>query len=174
MPEFKDQRLQIPQGFISYADSTISGSLNVTGVINTKFVQGVLSGDQSITNNLDTQIQFIDQYDPNGWLTSYDFKPTIAGYYDIFLNVLLENPGVTNNQANIQFSFNATSQILLIQQVLNNATNQTLNGGKIVYLNGTTDFIRFTIFHGSGGSKKILQSSSTYQGTWFYAKLLSS
>ena len=30
MPEFKDQRLQIEQGFISYADSTISGSLILT------------------------------------------------------------------------------------------------------------------------------------------------
>ena len=30
MPEFKDQRLQIKQGFISYADSTISRSLVLT------------------------------------------------------------------------------------------------------------------------------------------------
>lgn len=30
MPEFKDQRLQIEQGFISYANSTISGSLILT------------------------------------------------------------------------------------------------------------------------------------------------
>ena len=151
---------------------SLTGTLDATGPINIKFVQGVLSGDQSINNATDTVIQFIDQNDTNGWLTSNQFKPTIAGYYEVHCNVLLESPGVSNNQANIQMRLNGSTQVL-IQQVLNSVTNQTLSGTKIIYLNGSTDYVDFTVYHGSGATKKLLQGAA-YQGTWFTAKLISS
>ena len=136
-------------------------------------VQGKLSANQSISANTDVIIQFVDDFDPQNWWNSstYQFTPTIAGYYNIFVGVWLDNPGVTNNQANIQVRKNGNS-FVIVQNPLNNVTGQAFEASKIVYLNGTTDYIEFTIFQGSTGSVNILQGTANGSGTWFSASLI--
>jgi hypothetical protein len=136
-------------------------------------VQGKLSANQSISANTDVIIQFVDDFDPQNWWNSstYQLTPTIAGYYNIFVGVWLDNPGVTNNQANIQVRKNGNS-FVIVQNPLNNVTGQAFEASKIVYLNGTTDYIEFTIFQGSTGSVNILQGTANGSGTWFSASLI--
>jgi hypothetical protein len=50
MPEFRDPRLQIKKGFISYADSTISGSLTISGST-AQIGNTVLSGSINISGS---------------------------------------------------------------------------------------------------------------------------
>jgi len=136
-------------------------------------VQGKLSANQSISANTDVIIQFVDDFDPQNWwnASTYQFTPTIAGYYNIFVGVWLDNPGVTNNQANVQVRKNGNS-FIIVQNPLNNVTGQAFEASKIVYLNGTTDYVDFTIYQGSTGSVNILQGTANGSGTWFSASLI--
>lgn len=48
---------------------------------------------------------------------------------------------------------------------------RSMTGTKLVYLNGTTDYVSFTAFNGGGSSQTIQQGSATGQGTWFSVQL---
>jgi hypothetical protein len=152
----------------------VTGGGGSTGLTASDYVaQGKLSANQSISANTDVIIQFVDDFDPQNWwnASTYQLTPTIAGYYNIFVGVWLDNPGVTNNQANIQVRKNGNS-FVIVQNPLNNVTGQAFEASKIVYLNGTTDYIEFTIFQGSTGSVNILQGTANGSGTWFSASLI--
>jgi hypothetical protein len=153
---------------------TATGGGSSTGLTSSDYVvQGKLSANQSISANTDVIIQFVDDFDPKNWWNSstYQLTPTIAGYYNIFVGVWLDNPGVTNNQANVQVRKNGNS-FVIVQNPLNNVTGQAFEASKIVYLNGTTDYVEFTIFQGSTGSVNILQGTANGSGTWFSASLI--
>jgi len=152
----------------------VTGGGGSTGLTPSDYVvQGKLGANQSISANTDVIIQFVDDFDPQNWwnASTYQLTPTIAGYYNIFVGVWLDNPGVTNNQANIQVRKNGNS-FVIVQNPLNNVTGQAFEASKIVYLNGTTDYIEFTIFQGSTGSVNILQGTANGSGTWFSASLI--
>jgi hypothetical protein len=150
-----------------------SGSSGVSGLSASNYVaQGRLNANQPISSDTDTVIQFIDDFDPNNWYDSstYKFTPTIAGYYNINLGVWLDTPGTASNQANTQARKNG-STFIISQSPLNTTTGQGLGGSKIVYLNGTTDYVDFTIYQGSGTTKNILKGGAA-EGTWFSAALI--
>jgi hypothetical protein len=105
--------------------------------------------------------------------SSNQFTPTIAGYYNISFGVWLQNAGVSSNQVNTQMRKNGNSMILS-QQPLNNGTGISLGGSRIIQMNGTTDYIDWTIFQGSGSSANgtLLQGTVNGSGTWFSAFLI--
>jgi hypothetical protein len=178
----------IKNGYFSQGNSEITGSLRVTAGItgslqgtasyaettpltnNAYFAQGILSADQTIPPNTDEIIQFVDQYDPQGWYDSgtYQFTPTIEGYYTISLGVLFDNPGDNSVLLNVQMRVNG-NQEMIIQQPSRSTFGTSLFGTKIVYLNGSGDYIDFTAFQGTGGNINILQGNSAGSGTWFSA-----
>jgi hypothetical protein len=152
----------------------VTGGGGSTGLTASDYVvQGKLSANQSISANTDVIIQFVDDFDPQNWWNASTFQltPTIAGYYNIFVGVWLDNPGVTNNQANVQVRKNGNS-FIIVQNPLNNVTGQAFEASKIVYLNGTTDYVDFTIYQASTGSVNILQGTANGSGTWFSASLI--
>jgi len=184
--------------FTVNADSTVmNGALEVTGGItgslqgtatfatdhatkvSTLFVQGYLTGNQSIPNNADTVINFERQYDPNLWLDlgTRRFTPTVAGYYSVSFGAWLENPASPTNQVNVQVRKSTgggpTGTVMILQQPLNNGTGISLAGTRIFYMDGGTDYLDFTIFQGSGGAKNLLYGGTADgAGTWFSAYLL--
>jgi hypothetical protein len=68
-----------------------------------------------------------------------------------------------------------SSTMVINQQPLNNGTGIGLGGSRIIQMNGTTDYLDWTVFQGSGSSANgtLLQGSGNGQGTWFSAFLLS-
>jgi hypothetical protein len=160
-----------PNFGINFTGTTGGGSTGLTP--SDYVVQGKLSANQSISANTDVIIQFVDDFDPQNWWNASTFQltPTIAGYYNIFVGVWLDNPGVTNNQANLQVRKNGNS-FIIVQNPLNNVTGQAFEASKIVYLNGTTDYVDFTIYQASTGSVNILQGTANGSGTWFSASLI--
>ena len=66
------------------------------------------------------------------------------------------------------------NSMILSQQPLNNGTGISLGGSRIIQMNGTTDYIDWTIFQGSGdrSTGTLLQGTSNGSGTWFSAFLL--
>lgn len=165
----------------SWSATSFTGSLLGTAsyatnhaVITSSYVcDGILNANQTFTTGSDATIAFVDYVDPNNWLASNQFKPTIAGYYSVSFGAWLQNPGVSSNQTNAQMRKNGNS-IIISQQPLNNGTGISLGGSRIVQMNGTTDYLDWTIFQGSGSSANgtLLQGSANGQGTWFSAFLL--
>jgi hypothetical protein len=136
-------------------------------------VTGKLSGDQTIASATnDVLISFVDDIDPNGWwdATSKQFTPTIAGYYNISLHVWWTAAAATTNQYNVQIRKNSsTSAIFQNQTVTGAGTSQ--GGSRIVYLNGSTDYVDFTAYNGDASTRS-LQWGGAGQGTWFSAALM--
>jgi hypothetical protein len=169
---------------------TVTGSLiapNITGsllgtasyatnhaVVPSLYIcQGQLSADQTIPDSSDTVIEFVDDFDPQNWwnATTFIFNPKIAGYYNLNAGAWLSQPGVDNRQGNLQMRKNG-STIMIVQQQLVINTGQSFTGGKLVYLNGTTDYIDFTMYQGSGAALNIQQGTTGGSGTWFSAHLV--
>lgn len=136
-------------------------------------VTGKLSGDQTIASNTnDILISFVDDLDPRGWWdpTAKQFKPDVAGYYNIALHAWWTAAGATTNQYNVQIRKNGnTSAIFQNQTVTGSGTSQ--GGSRIVYLNGSTDYVDFTAYNGDPSTRS-LQWGGAGQGTWFSASLL--
>jgi hypothetical protein len=154
--------------------TTASYAVNHAVITSSYICDGILSTNQIFATASDAIIAFVDYLDPNGWLTSNQFKPTIAGYYSVSFGVWLQNPGIATNQVNTQMRKNGNS-IIISQQPLNNGTGIGLGGSRIVQMNGTTDYLDWTIFQGTAGSGTtgtILQGTANGSGTWFSALLL--
>lgn len=161
------------QGTASYA-TTSSYSETSALTNNAYFAQGILSGDQVIPSATDEVIQFTDQFDPQGWYDpgTFQFLPTIAGYYRISLGVWFENPNDTTTQLNAQIRSNGSNQEMIVQQPTTTLSGVSLFGTKIMYFNGTTDYIDFTAYQGTASGIKIQQGSAAGSGTWFSAEFM--
>jgi len=153
---------------------TASYAINHAVITSSYVCDGILNANQTFATGSDATIAFVDYIDPNNWIASNQFKPTIAGYYNVSFGVWLQNPGIATNQVNTQMRKNGNSMIIS-QQPLNNGTGIGLGGSRIIQMNGTTDYLDWTIFQGTAGSGTtgtILQGSANGQGTWFSAFLI--
>jgi hypothetical protein len=63
---------------------------------------------------------------------------------------------------------------MILQQPLNNSVGQSLAGSKLIYLDGSTDYLDFTVFQsiGSSATGTILQGTPDGSGTWLSAFLV--
>jgi hypothetical protein len=153
--------------------TTASYAVNHAVITSSYICDGILSTNQIFATASDAIIAFVDYLDPNGWLTANQFKPTIAGYYSVSFGAWLQNAGISSNQVNVQMRKNGNSMIIN-QQPLNNGTGIGLGGSRIIQMNGTTDYLDWTIFQGAGSSANgtLLQGTVNGSGTWFSAFLL--
>jgi hypothetical protein len=162
-----------PTAVSSSFATTASYAVNHAVITSSYICDGILSTNQIFATASDAIIAFVDYLDPNGWLTANQFKPTIPGYYSVSFGAWLQNAGISSNQVNIQMRKNGNSMIIN-QQPLNNGTGIGLGGSRIIQMNGTTDYIDWTIFQGAGSSPNgtLLQGTGNGSGTWFSALLL--
>ena len=136
---------------------TVIGSTKITENLDAKgsyYMVAGLSSDQSLTSNADNIIRLADKDDPNNWwdAANYKFQPNVAGYYFISTIVHFGLSGATNTsvQCNVQILKNSTTvginQVLIDQATvsINLSRSQTLTA--IVYLNGSSDFIKITSY----------------------------
>jgi hypothetical protein len=75
----------------------------------------------------------------------------------------------SNNQNNLQAIKNSNATIMILQNAIPTTSNSGLSmgGTKMVYMNGTTDYMSFTAFTAnSGGQTLQVGSTATGQGTW--------
>lgn len=135
-------------------------------------VGGKLAANQAITvASTDTLVSFVDNFDPNNWwdATTKRFTPTVAGYYSVSFNVLWSALNTTS-QSNVQIRKNGTSET--IQQRTPDANNPYFFAvSKIIYMNGTTDYLDFVVWS-SVTTQSLQQGNSSGSGTNFSAALL--
>jgi hypothetical protein len=126
-----------------------------------------LASDQSIPSLSDTQINFVDIDDTNNWYdpTTKKFLPNVAGYYHVDFGVWFDSATVATAQYNIQIRKNGSTVLIAQQPTVNNGTGQSLVGSKLIYFNGTTDYIDFTAYQ-STGVNRTLQTGASSSGTY--------
>jgi hypothetical protein len=144
-------------------------------------VQGKLGGDLTVSANTnDYIIPFVSDFDPQSWwlnagtggTTAYTssarIRPNVAGYYQVSMGGWWAYGSTSNNQDNLQAIKNSNSAIMILQNAIPTTTNSGLSmgGTKMVYMNGTTDYISFTAFSGNTGGQTLQGPSTTGQGTW--------
>ena len=142
---------------------TVIGSTKITENLDAKgsyYMVAGLSSNQLLTSSADNIIQLADKDDPNNWwdAANYKFQPDVAGYYFISTIVHFSLSGATNAsvQCNLQILKNNTTvgvnQVLVNQPTvsINLSRSQTLTA--IVYLNGSSDFIKITGYTNNAAS----------------------
>jgi len=150
---------------------TVPGNLTVNG--NKNFIQSILINDYTVTTGgPDKLIPFVAQYDQQNWFDQYgNFRPTLPGYYSVTINGLWEagDLATAGIQNNLQLNLNGTTQLLIIQAPIISTSPNSVTGSKIVYLNGTTDYIFCTAFTSNTTNQLLLKGSSVGSGTYFSA-----
>jgi hypothetical protein len=128
------------------------------------YVKLARTTNQTITNGADTLIGFSVVSDPNNWYSGITTRttPTVAGTYHVDVMLNWQSGSVVNNQTNIQIRKNGTTFALSQVGIETNfAYTQTACG--IVTVNGTTDYIDFTVFTGNPTSQVV---TGTVDGAW--------
>jgi hypothetical protein len=150
------------------------GNLKVNGTITASiptpnaYVCNIgLAADQSIASGSDVQIDFRDIDDTNNWYdpTTKKFLPNVAGYYHVDFGVWFDSATVATAQYNIQIRKNGSTVLIAQQPTINNGTGQSLAGSKLIYFNGTTDYIDFTAYQSTGVNRN-LQTGASSSGTY--------
>jgi hypothetical protein len=175
--------------------STVTGPTGMTGPLGpasslsaSDYVcQGKLTADVNVPENTNNWvIPFVSDFDPRSWLTDsgsggssggpegYTSRarviPTIAGYYEVSLGVRWAVGTTTSNQDNLQITKNANTILLLQDLIPTSAIPRSMTATKMVYLNGTTDYINFTAYSADSGGQLIYADGGN--STWFSVHLL--
>jgi hypothetical protein len=140
--------------------TTITGNLNAAG---NSYVKLAKTTNQTIPSNADTLIGFSVVSDPNNWYSGITTRttPTVAGTYRVDAMINWQAGTITNNQTNIQLRKNGTTFALHQVGIATFSYSQTACG--IVTMNGTSDYIDFTVYSGNTTSQVVV---GTADGAW--------
>ena len=159
---------------------TVFGNISATGNLATgsNYVTTLaLTANQTVTQAVDTVINFDPKNDPNSWfsrtagvgLTARRITPTIPGYY--FINYQLHwnqgtsGAGVQNNIQILKSNAGAAAiTINLSQQPVNSSDVRTCQTGSVIsYFNGSTDYVFFQAYTSNATSQVVTGETG---GTW--------
>ncbi len=163
-------------GNYSFATVPTSNGSGGSGLVASPYVViGALSTDQTITTATDTLIDFVDYDDVQGWWnpTSKRFTPNVAGYYDVNVAAWFAAGSIANNQVNLQVRKNGNSQGLS-QELISTSVGQSLLLNRMIYLNGSSDYLDFTVYSANPTSQVLQKGAADSSGTYFSAALIAS
>ena len=140
--------------------TTVTGNLNAAG---NYYVKLARTTNQTITNGTDTLIGFSTISDPNNWYSGITTRttPTVAGTYHVDVMLNWNAGSVTNDQTNIQIRKNGNT--FALSQVGIHTFGYTQNACGIVTMNGTTDYIDFTVYTANPTNQVV---TGTADGAW--------
>lgn len=138
---------------------------------------GAITTNQTVPRITDTSPSFTASVDPNSWwnATTKRFTPTVAGYYVIGYYVLWNGVSGATGQTNIQIQKSGVQQAFFQATTdTNTSVPSPMGGEKVVYLNGTTDYINFTSYTDgvSPSTGQVLVGTAGGTSTYFTAALL--
>lgn len=154
-------------------DATVTQSdlaANVAG--NGPAFSAYVSGTPTISNNswtkvaldsedFDTSSRFNATASTVGGIPAYSFMPTVAGYYQLNAKAQLQlftsiGLGIYKNDTAVGYAVGTGTSGQLYSAVLMS---------KLVYLNGTTDYVSMSVYQASGGSATMLGGENMFNGT---------
>jgi hypothetical protein len=168
------KNVTVDQATTASSAQTSSYALTHETTVSTYLCTGRLGTDQIIFSGSDNKIKFSRDIDPNGWLSgtpNFRVTPTYPGYYSVSAGALFENPNDITSQLNLQGRKNGNA-FAIFQTPTNNITEQSLTFTKTIYLNGTTDYIDFSVYQGTPANISLITGSALSSGTWFSMNLI--
>jgi len=148
------------------ADSTtfLRGDQTWASAGTSAVVAVALSGNQSLTKNAVTKVQFdYEVADTQGWWdssTNYRFTPTVAGYYFCNLHCFFAGQSAPNTR--FLYIYKNGSSYRDHRQYFGDAYDRYDSISDVVYLNGSSDYIEFYAMDGSNGTLTLQQTSAGY------------
>jgi len=136
--------------------TSASGAGDLPSTIAGPAFRAYLSATQSIPHATFTKLQLdTEVFDTNSNYdnaTNYRFTPTIAGYYFVAMTTYIAN--LAANEIAIAAIYKNGSEIHRGTQVVNAllAGNQSA-ASTLLYMNGSTDYIEFYVYHSHGSSR---------------------
>lgn len=130
------------------------------GGANTPAFEVTLSSDQTFSSASWTKIQFnTESFDTDSMYdnsTNYRFTPTIAGKYYFYISVK-HNPTGSNNILNAYLALykNGSSAAEWVADCYNDINTISIGGGKIIDLNGSTDYVEAYVYQNTSGTPTI-------------------
>jgi len=119
-----------------------------------------LPSNQTISATTWTKIQLsVKEFDTNNCFdatTNYRFTPTVPGYYQININISIPSA----SSRNVYSIYKNGSEFKTVSDVGISTNYWRANGGAIIYLNGTTDYVEMYAY--SSATAVVGASSSTF------------
>jgi hypothetical protein len=147
----------------------VNGSARMTGNLNAKGEEYVAAGQSttmyawSAKGDIVLPMTDISGQDPNNWWQGdpdYRFLPTIPGYYFIQAQVNWSNSAA---DVAIRIKLQKNSTVLAVtEDVSNPSVSTTQKISAIVYLNGSTDFVKLLVYSGSNSLTHNITGNQTY------------
>jgi len=149
--------------------------------------QGKLGGDVTVPENTNYWvIPFVSDFDPNSWVVDagsggssggvggYTSRarviPSVAGYYEVSVGARWEAGVTTSNQDNVQILKNGNTIMLSQNPIPTSTIPLSMCATKMVYLNGTTDYVNFTAYSADSGGQVLYADGGN--STWFSVHLI--
>ena len=127
-----------------------------------------VSSDQSISHNTQTKIQLAQEaFDTNNCFdssTNYRFTPTVAGYYQLNLNMTISTTSGQAYYVMPQFYKNGAQTCLIEDSCTGNASGRyATNLVDTMYFNGTTDYVEmYAYVYNYNASAGVSVKTDTY------------
>ena len=130
------------------------------GGANTPAFEAYLSADQTFSSASWTKIQFnTESFDTDSMYdnsTNYRFTPTTAGKYFFYISVK-HNASGSNDMLNTYLALykNGSSAAEWVADCANGINAITIGGGKIIDLNGSTDYVEGYVYQNTSNTPTI-------------------
>jgi hypothetical protein len=139
-----------------------TGTVMVSG--NMPAFSAYTASDQSITASTYTKITLdTEEWDTNNNFASSRFTPTVAGYYAVGGYYNFNSSSVTSTRAQLVLYKNGSAYKRLVDI---SATGVVINGGSVVYMNGSTDYIEFYAW--IAGTSPAITGGVQFNNCWGY------
>jgi hypothetical protein len=149
------------------AQSTFGGTILATAPA----FRAYLNTQASLSNNTWTKIEFdVEDFDTDSCYdntTNYRFTPTVEGYYQVNFRVRPKGTSSTVRLGALYKNGSIASYANVSRE--STSSDMGVNGGDIIYMNGSTDYIEVYSYLTATGSH-IIQTGSN--NTFFSAVLV--
>ena len=135
-----------------------------------------LSASQAITTSSYTKLMLnnvdFDETSAYDNTTNYRFQPTVAGYYLAICGVLMQqlNDGDVMYASLAKNGTEDTRGTRVVQGT--NGNDHLSRASNIIYLNGTTDYLEFYVWHNYGSDRNAYGASTQFGYTHGSAALV--
>lgn len=130
------------------------------------------NANQTLNNNTNYKVAFqVEEFDTNNNFdntTNYRFTPTVAGYYQINAQVLVENNSAAGTLLCTIFKNGADYKGS--QSTVRSGSNTTALCCSVIYFNGSTDYVEVYVLQNTGATATLI--TNTTLSTWFNGALV--
>jgi len=156
------------------ATSTFGGNIDVPQIVtDAPTFHAYNNANQSVSSSTWTKVQLnTEEWDTSNDFdaSNYRYTPTVAGYYQVNMNLRFTNSGSFNQAIIAVYKNGSTYRVSTNLRDIVNVSPMHIAGSLLVYLNGTTDYIEF--YAHIAATSPVFDYSNTENNCWMEATLV--